>query len=273
MDRIELANKLDQFKWYHRIKVADEVFTPGIAGAYQAMWDFNLRALSGVDFQDKKVLDVGCRDGLFSFEAERRGAREVVGIDNDLSPGATDFLIPFFNSKVKMFEMNLLDITPERFGAFDIILLFGVLYHLRYPIWGLKKLVDCLSESGLLLIETGMMVDSRYETVDFIYCPVDDSPYEPTSCTFFNRKGLDTTMRSLGCEALDCKTLGKDFVQQNDASLVQAVKANLRKFRRVRRPRVNRQFFTYRKNISVKDEILVDYWDGTHVIHSENKKA
>jgi hypothetical protein len=43
------------------------------------MWDFNLRAMDLVDFKDKKVLDVACRDGLFSFEAERRGARQVIG--------------------------------------------------------------------------------------------------------------------------------------------------------------------------------------------------
>jgi hypothetical protein len=31
---------------------------------------------------------LGCRDGLFSFEAEKLGAREVNGIHNDLSAGA-----------------------------------------------------------------------------------------------------------------------------------------------------------------------------------------
>ena len=233
MDRTALANKLEQYEWYHQIKVADELYTPGIA-SYQPMWDFNLRAMSAIDFEGKKVLDVGCRDGLFSFEAERRGALEIVGIDSDLSLGATELLIPYFESKVRMYEMNMLDITPEKFGTFDIILFFGVLYHLRYPVWGLKKLVDCLSERGTLIIESGMLIDPRYEEVDFLYCPVEDSPYEPTSCTFFNQKGLDTTMRSLGCKAVDCKTLGKDFIEHKKADLVEAVKGRLRGFEQVR---------------------------------------
>jgi tRNA (mo5U34)-methyltransferase len=40
----------------------------------------------------KRVIDIGCRDGMFSFEAERMGAAEVTGIDNDLSTAAVEFL-------------------------------------------------------------------------------------------------------------------------------------------------------------------------------------
>ena len=61
----------------------------------------------------KRVLDIGCRDGIYSFEAEKMGAKEVIGIDNDISKPALEFLIPYFNSKVKMFEMNLFDLKEE----------------------------------------------------------------------------------------------------------------------------------------------------------------
>ena len=272
MNLTELTQRMDQYKWYHLIKVADGVYTPGIAGDYRGMWEFNLRALNDIDFTDKKVLDVGCRDGLFSFEAERRGAREIVAIDNDLSPGATELLIPYFNSKVRMYEMNLMDLTPDRFGTFDIILFFGVLYHLRYPVWGLRKLIDCLADGGTMGIETGMLVDPRYQNFEFLYCPVEDSPYEPTSCTFFNQKALDTTMRSLGCEAIDCKTLGKDLVETRKPALREIVKDELRKFKPVLRPtgpQVTRQLLTYRKNVSRIDDHLLEYWDSTHGTHTE----
>ena len=65
------------------------------------------------------MLDIGCRDGLFAFEAESMGASEVIGIDNDLSKAAVEFLIPFLKSKVTMYEMNLYDLKPETFGLFD----------------------------------------------------------------------------------------------------------------------------------------------------------
>ncbi|MFT7618472.1 MAG: hypothetical protein ACI97A_002115 [Planctomycetota bacterium] len=35
-----------------------------------------------LDFQGKSVIDIGCWDGYFSFQAERRGASLVVGFDD-----------------------------------------------------------------------------------------------------------------------------------------------------------------------------------------------
>jgi len=271
MNQIELTNQLNQYKWYHKIKVADQLYTQSVVPHFQHMWDFNLNAMKIVDFNDKKVLDVGCRDGLFSFEAEGRGAREIIGIDNDLSVGATQFLIPYFQSKVKMYQMNLLDLTPERFGAFDIILFFGVLYHLRYPVWCLKKLVDCLANGAVMLIESGMLLDPRYEDVEFLYCPFENSPYETSSCTFFNQKGLDTTMRSLGCEALDCKTLPPTLAGKCEPGALEKIKGKLRRSKSINRsvvPSVNRQFLAYRKHLST--EWPNPYWDGIHTVHSNS---
>jgi hypothetical protein len=36
-------------------------------------------------------------------------------------------------------------------------------------------------------------------------------------------------------------------------------------------PRVNRQFLTYHKNVSIQDEWLAKYWDGIHGFHSTGK--
>ncbi len=56
---------------------------------------------------------------------------EVIGIDNDLSAGAVEVLLPYFKSKVQMHQFNLYDLTPETFGKFGIVIFPGVLYHLR----------------------------------------------------------------------------------------------------------------------------------------------
>jgi 2-polyprenyl-3-methyl-5-hydroxy-6-metoxy-1,4-benzoquinol methylase len=103
------------------------------------------------DLTGKRVLDIGCRNGLFSFEAEKMGASEVVGIDNDLSPGATEFLIPYFNSKVQMRAVNKTD------EPFDFVLFAGVLYHLRFPFLGLKKIADAMKPGATLIIENSML--------------------------------------------------------------------------------------------------------------------
>ncbi len=185
-----------RFDFYHILEVAPGVFTPGIEYLVPGQ-KVVLEAMKRVPIQGRRVLDIGCRDGLCSLEAERRGASEVIGIDNDVSQAATDFLIPHFKSNVKMVGMNLYDLEPEKLGLFDVVLFPGVLYHLRYPIWGLKKILSILKDDGQLIVETGIL--DGFEDHALMYCPIGaDSPYEATSITFFNVKGLSDTLYSIG---------------------------------------------------------------------------
>jgi 2-polyprenyl-3-methyl-5-hydroxy-6-metoxy-1,4-benzoquinol methylase len=116
-------------------------------------------------------LDVGCCDGLFSFAAESMGAAEVVGIDSHLSKPATEFLIPFFKSKVRMLQQNLYDLKARELGLFDVILFPGVLDHLRYPFWGLKVLRDMMKPGGELLIETAIWRGDPNNAM--LFCPIE----------------------------------------------------------------------------------------------------
>ena len=201
MTNEEIINKIKEYNWYHKIDLKDGISTIPtdaleVDGEYVAHSSQNshwsqkkiFSVLDKIDFKNKKVLDIGCRDGLFSFYAEKRGAAEVVAIDNDLSKGASEFLIPFFKSKVKMYEKNLFDLTQEDYGKFDIIIFVGVLYHLRYPFYSLKKIKDVLNLNGKLILETGIYLDDNKKAI--LYCPIgDDSEFEKTSCTFFKKYG------------------------------------------------------------------------------------
>jgi 2-polyprenyl-3-methyl-5-hydroxy-6-metoxy-1,4-benzoquinol methylase len=75
----ELRAALDRYRWYHIIQLTPDISTPGredFATYHRPI----LRQMDAVDFRGKRVVDVGCRDGRFSFEAQRRGAAEVLGI-------------------------------------------------------------------------------------------------------------------------------------------------------------------------------------------------
>jgi SAM-dependent methyltransferase len=195
--RAELA----KYKFYHVIRVTETISTEGVADFVPIQATVHA-AMAKLDFAGKRVLDIGCRDGLFAFEAERRGAGDVVGIDNCLSLGATEFLIPFFKSKVKMSEASLYDLAAARLGTFDIIIFAGVLYHLRYPFWGLRALSDSLSDGGHVIVETAVVVDPAQSPI--LFCPVgQESPYEHSSCTFFNLKGLRDSLRCFGMVVID----------------------------------------------------------------------
>lgn len=237
-----LQERAAQYSWYHDIEIAPGIRTPS-PSPFRHIWDFIIRQMSGVNFSGKSVMDVGCRDGLFSFEAEALGASVVVGIDNDLSAGAVEFLIPHFGSKVRMHEKNLLLLDPGADGPYDIAMMFGVLYHLRYPFYGLRRVLDIVKPGGLLLIEGGMF--SGIEDIPLMYCPWKDSPYEPGSPSFFNLKGLSAALDSMGATLRSKAWLpGSDVRPGTQES-------------------VRRGFFVFEKTHTTPEH-LHQYWDLNH---------
>ena len=77
-----------QWKWHHKIEVAPGVWTPGLQDTQTLLSQIGMPE----DLSGMRVLDIGARDGFFTFEAERRGAREVVALDNE-APTNTGFAI------------------------------------------------------------------------------------------------------------------------------------------------------------------------------------
>ncbi len=175
--------------------------------------------MSKVDFRGKRVVDIGCRDGLFSFEAERRGASEVMAIDTSLSLGAVELLIPFFKSRVQMREMSLFDLRPEQHGVFDIVLFPGVLYHLRYPFNAFKTLCDLLPDGGRMIVETVIFADDDQRAL--LFCPLKkDHPWKRSSVTLYNRKGLIDSLTTFGLRTDETDWISEKDRRRSDGSLI-----------------------------------------------------
>jgi hypothetical protein len=120
-----------------------------------------------------------------------------MGIDSNLSRGAIEMLIPFFKSRIQMRAINLFDLSPDEHGMFDIVLFPGVLYHLRYPFTALKILSDLMANGARMIIETGIFADNEKRAL--LFCPTGkERPYDRSSVTFFNRKGLVDSLCSFG---------------------------------------------------------------------------
>jgi SAM-dependent methyltransferase len=233
MTREELTTKISSLKWYHPIEVSEGIQTIP-EHVYNDSWRLMDQGISSIDFSGKKVLDVGTRDGKYAFIAESKGAT-VIAIDNNQSLGAL-LLKEFWNSKVDFQCRSMYSIDPV--PTFDIILFFGVLYHLRYPMIGLRKLTQALKPDGLMFIETSIY--DTQETIPLLYCPVSEKPYEPTSCSFFNVEGLKVTLNSFGCTVLNHQTQSGDHL-----------------------PPVKRCWFEVKKT-HAPDEQLMAYWEGLH---------
>jgi tRNA (mo5U34)-methyltransferase len=124
--------------WFQKIELFPGFFSPGWSDArIEKLPYFSLPQ----DLTEMRVLDIGCAEGYFSFEAEKRGAREVIGIDS-----FTDSIRRFNivkaarQSNANAFLMNVYDLEPKRLGTFDLVLFYGVFYHLKHPQYALERI-------------------------------------------------------------------------------------------------------------------------------------
>ena len=140
---------------YHSLELLDGRTLPGLIPVA------NLRARLDAyplpqDLRGMRVLDIGAASGWNSFECERRGA-EVVAVDY-VEYDEFTAVKRLRESKLEYVIAEMEEITPERFGRFDYVLFFGVLYHLRHPLLGLERV--CSVTRGLALVES-MVIDTE----------------------------------------------------------------------------------------------------------------
>lgn len=165
------ASEMGQISWFHAIDLGNGVVTPGPApnpaldqpGAFP-------------DVQGRTVLDIGAWDGKYSFRAEQRGATRVVALDHyvwqvdwearerywrecgaegripdpladqrflsteDL-PGRRgfDYAKAALGSRVEPVVADFMAADAETLGTFDVVLFFGVLYHVLDPFAALRR--------------------------------------------------------------------------------------------------------------------------------------
>ena len=137
--------------WYHQIEVSPGVVTPGHHASSMALETLELpERLDG-----KRVLDVGARDGFFSFAAEARGA-EVLAIDAVAREHLKGFDVAseLLGSGVEYRTMNVYNLSPKEVGTFDLIFFLGVLYHLRDPMLALDRLWEVARPGATIWVES-----------------------------------------------------------------------------------------------------------------------
>ena len=143
----------DALRWRHRISLPDGTVTPGVQDSPALLKRLQLPE----DLSGKTVLDIGCSDGFYSFECERRGASRVLAVDNYSSPlidspSGFHMAHTLLNSKVEFRQADLFSLNPDEDGCFDIVLFLGVLYHLRHPLLGIERIASLCREK--LILET-----------------------------------------------------------------------------------------------------------------------
>ena len=197
----DLVQRIREHPWFHTMKLDDGLVTAGDSPERPVM------AAPGTipDVRGKSVLDIGAWDGKYSFQAEAAGAARVVALDHyvwKLDPAAREayyeqcradgvlpdpdmidrgFLVEgvlpgkkgfdlahqYLDSRVEAVAEDFMSMDLDALGTFDVVLYFGVLYHMVNPIEALKRVRQVTNE--VAVIETSGIAVPGYADASLVH--------------------------------------------------------------------------------------------------------
>lgn len=217
--------------FFHKMRLWDNFYTPGWSDVEREKLPYYglPERMDGM-----RVLDVGCAEGFFSFEAERRGAAQVVAIDSfDGSIERFNLVRQALGSKVNAYLCNVYDLSSKTFGTFDLVMFFGVLYHVKHPWYALEKIASV--STGNLLLQTLVTDDpvyrdeslSRFHPFGIQSGPPENPQYDPTVFWVPTPECTRNLVRAVGFVDVEDVTSepGKPYVLQARAASIAPGKA------------------------------------------------
>ena len=217
MSKEEILKKISQVPfWWHYIEIGHGIVTSGHQGGENNP-GISKKLLAGLrlpdSFAGKTVLDIGAFDGLFSFEASKRGASRILAIDNfdhlakegkHLERGFEPLKIAqeiLAADNIECKEMDVMDICTEKIGTFDITLFLGVFYHLKNPFLALEKIASVTKE--MMILESLCIDKYNNEAVAWFY-EKDEWKKDPTNWWGPNQKCIEAMVRAAGFKKVEC---------------------------------------------------------------------
>lgn len=146
-------------------------------------------------------------DGFFSFEAERRGAKHVTAANVPGGPplGTDGFKFAHDNLKSSVHNV-ILDIqrlSAKWYGTFDVVLMYGVLYHIKNPLIAIENCYKLTAPDGICLVETAIS-DIQTDKAVLEYRPGFDN--DPTNFYYPNQAWMEAASKQAGFAS--CEDVG-----------------------------------------------------------------
>jgi SAM-dependent methyltransferase len=186
LEQSRFVDRLEDCFFYHAMEL------PGF-GLVPAHWDLRGRFdeyVGGVDMAGKSVLDIGTATGFLSFEAEKKGAANVLSFD--MSDARQQTFLPFRNklyyrdparwaevygaeieqwknaywlchrllgSKAEVYYGNIYEL-PAELGRFDVAIVGSVLEHLSDQITALASIAR-LTKETIVVVSPLLQTEER----------------------------------------------------------------------------------------------------------------
>lgn len=203
--------------WRHRIEVSPGVTTPGTEDTAAELPRLGIPE----DLAGRRVLDIGCSDGFYSFVCENRGA-QVTSIDDEsslLAGGVNGFTVAsrLLGSRARYQVMDVHRLGGAGLGHFDVVLFINVLYHLKNPLLALEQIAEVTEPGGLLVLKTYFRQDVRVlvrgrpygfdidRRPKWWFFPDRELGGDPTNWFGPNRRAIEGSLRATGWEDVELK--------------------------------------------------------------------
>ena len=157
------------------------------------------------DLQGKSVLDVGCGTGRYMFEAIRRGADNVIGIDaahGAIEAGRQMALNLNLKEKAQFIQSDFLDFDIRK--PFDIIFAVGYFDYIPNPKTHLAKMFDAYNDYLYISFPRLWHPLTPIRKIRLLLngCPVH----------FYSRSKITKLMNSAGLADYEIRKVARDYV-------------------------------------------------------------
>lgn len=231
------ATDVSELSWFHSIDLGNGVVTPGqppnevleLPGAFPRV-------------AGKTVLDIGAWDGKYSFRAEKEGASRTVALDHyvwrldwakraeywrrsgeqghipdpafddeeflspDELPGRRgfDYAKAALNSGVEPVVADFANDDLSFLGTFDVVLFFGVLYHMPDPLSAMRRVRKLTDEVAAIESEAIRVVG--HESASLLgFAPGGELNHDYGNWYFPTEVGLRSLCLAAGFRAVETR--------------------------------------------------------------------
>jgi tRNA (mo5U34)-methyltransferase len=145
---VDVSDRVMAREWFYRFSLPDGQTTPSYASDDIAqlhatrvrMLDSVVDPLLEGTWQNVSSLDIACHEGYFATHMAQKGCRDVVGVDVRPEHVENAQLIgeALGLDRLRFEAHDVLALAPGQLGQFDVVLAFGLLYHLQDPLGALR---------------------------------------------------------------------------------------------------------------------------------------
>ena len=204
MKYTELKESAEKIQWWHSIPLVSEEGETYVTKGYvdHCTEEIAIKRFGMPEsLEGKTVLDIGCWDGYFSFLAEKRNAKSVLGIDmlqgcshKEQGTEGFEFAKKALNSNVGFSKLSLEEFAQSTNSQFDVVFYYGVLYHVENPIAELKHLSKLTKEYALIETAISQKNDIQRPFWEFL----NGFDNDPTNFWYPNLMGLASALLFVG---------------------------------------------------------------------------